>query len=233
MKISENVAVLSLPYPMPGSKAKIHPVLTWDDINLVLIDTGFPQQGELFLKAIADAGHDPSKLTHIIITHQDLDHVGSMQELRKAVPGVKVLAHKDEAPYLDGRMTPAKLAPMVDKYDSLSPEEKEGVNQAKEMYKNLQVKFDQELQDKDVLPICGGIEVVHTPGHTPGHITLFLQQSRIMVTGDGANVTDGQISGPNPVHTLDMELATKSLCKIKEYPLAGIVAYHGGYLKVD
>ena len=232
MKICDNVALLALPSPIPGSTGNIYPALTWDDNNMVLIDAGFPEQEEAIINAIADEGLDPKRLTHIIITHQDLDHIGSMVDLRKTAPDVKILAHHDEAPYLDGRKTPAKLEPMLANYYNLPAEHKEGVDQAIQIYKQLQVSFSQELQDKYVLPICGGIEVVHTPGHTPGHIALFLQKSRIMVCGDGANITDGQLSGPNPTHTLDLETATKSLDKLKRYPIAGFATYHGGYLTV-
>ena len=62
---------------------------------------------------------------------------------------------------------------------------------------------------------------------------LYLQESRIMVCGDGANIFDGQISGPNPIHTHDMPLALSSLEKMKSYDMSGIVAYHGGYLRME
>ena len=53
-----------------------------------------------------------------------------------------------------------------------------------------------------------------------------------MACGDGANIFDGQISGPNPIHTHDMPLALSSLEKMKSYDMSGIVAYHGGYLSM-
>jgi len=231
MKIGKNVAILSLPSPIKGMP-NINPVLTWDDKNLVLIDTGFPKQGKIIAKAIEAEGLSAEKLTHIIITHQDMDHIGSTLELQKKAPNVQIIAHKEEAPYLDGRKVPVKLASMLEKYNNLPLLHKFGCKRAQKMYRQMQVKFHKELQDKEVLPICGGIEVVHTPGHTPGHITLYLHESRIMVCGDGANITDGQLSGPNPTHTQDMELGMKSLEKIKGYPMVGAVTYHGGYLEI-
>ena len=125
---------------------------------------------------------------------------------------------------------------MLENYDNIPPEAQAQIDEAKkELEKEngqFRVRIDKELTDGEVLPICGGIEVVHTPGHMPGHIALFLRESRVMVCGDAANIADGAITGPNPVHTPDMPLALESLEKIKGYPMAGLVAYHGGYLAI-
>ena len=235
MRIAKNVELLSIPANMPDFDMVLHMTLTWDDSNLVLIDAGIPGQGEAIAQAIADAGFDVRNLTHIIITHQDLDHIGSVAELQKMAPDVKLIAHCDEAPYMDGRKMPVRMVSALQEYDDLPPEEKEEIEEYMRDYgeRKFRLKIDQELADKEVLPICGGIEIVHTPGHMPGHIALFLHASRIMVCGDAANISDGAIAGPNPAYTADMDLGTKSLEKIKEYPISGIVAYHGGYLEID
>jgi len=234
MKISDNVALLALPRPMPPgapeNDAKINLVLTWDDENLVLIDAGFPEQADLIKQAIAEHGFDAKNLTHIIITHQDLDHIGCIKDLQQIAPNVQIMAHCEEAPYLDGRKVPVKLAPIIENYENLPPEHKQGVDQAKQIYEQLQTNYT-ELQGGQILTICGGIKVIHTPGHTPGHIVLLLQKSQILVCGDAANIEDGQMTGPNPVYTADMDMALQSLEKIKACPKIGFVAYHGGFLK--
>lgn len=73
---------------------------------------------------------------------------------------------------------------------------------------------------------------INTPGHTPGHICLFLRESGILVSGDAINITDGKPSGPNPQHTYDMELGKKSMEKAMKYPVKAMVSYHCGYLKI-
>jgi len=233
MRIGSNVELLPVAVNRPQVNMVLNMVLTWDEHNLVLIDTGLPGQVQDIAKAIADAGFDAKSLTHIIITHQDLDHIGCALDLQKIAPNVKILAHYEEAPYIDGRKVPVKLADMLEKYDNLSLEHKEQVNQSKKSYDERRIKIDQELKDKELLPICGDIEVVHTPGHTPGHISLYLHESHIMVCGDAANIDDGRVVSSNPVYTLDMELAERSFEKIKGYTMVGIVAYHGGYLAVN
>jgi len=56
------------------------------------------------------------------------------------------------------------------------------------MYENHPAAVHEQVQDKQVFPICGGIEFVHVPGHTPGHVAVYLQDSRIIVCGDAANI---------------------------------------------
>ena len=228
MKIANNVAQL----PVSG-QGTVNFVLTWDEHNLVLIDAGFPGQTDAIVKAIADEGFNAKNLTHLIITHQDWDHIGCVTDLQKIAPDLKILAHEEEAPYIDGRETPIKLAVRLAEYDTLDPEMRERCDWQKEYYANNKIAISETLRDGDVLPICGGIEVVHTPGHTPGHIVLLLKESGIMVCGDACNIRDSQLVGSNPVHTFDMAQATASLEKIKSFNPSGVVAYHGGYLKMD
>ena len=225
MKLAQNVALLPAKRDGMGS---LNLVLTWDDDkNLALIDAGLPGQIDEIAGLIADAGFCAEDLTHIIITHQDLDHIGCVGDLLKLAPGAKVVAHVEEAPYIDGRQTQIKVAARLEKYDTYTEEEKASID----YWKNFPpIAITDEVVDGQILPICGGIEIVHVPGHTPGHIALYLKESRIIVCGDAINIRDGQIVGSNPVHTFDMELADKSMEKIKGYDLGGAVAYHTGFL---
>jgi glyoxylase-like metal-dependent hydrolase (beta-lactamase superfamily II) len=150
----------------------------------------------------------------------------------KIAPTAKVMAHADEAPYIDGRKTPIKLAALLENYDNLPDDRKAWCDRYKEGYANRKINITQTLSDGDILPICGGIEVIHTPGHTPGHICLFLRESGILVSGDAINIKDGEPSEPNPQHTYNMELGLKSMEKAMKYPIKSMVAYHGGYLKI-
>ena len=102
MRIAKNVEMLEL----SGMGGTIYPTLTWDDTHLVLMDAGFPGQADAIVRAIAEAGFQAEQLTHIIITHHDMDHIGCVLDLFKLSPAALVLAHVEEAPYLDGRMVP-------------------------------------------------------------------------------------------------------------------------------
>ena len=225
MRIADNVEMLEI-----SGMGTIYPTIAWDADNLALIDAGFPGQSDAIVQAIAAAGFAAESLTHIIITHHDLDHIGCVTDLLKLSPSALVLAHEAEAPYLDGRKTPVKLAAMQERYDSLTDEHKALFDQMKVAYAGRITPVGQVLHDCDVLPICGGIEVIHTPGHTLGHICLFLRASGILLCGDALNVSDGELVGPHPQHTYDMGLAQKSAEKVIAYPYSAAVTYHGGYL---
>ena len=229
MKIQNNIEVLEI----TGMGSTIFLTLIWDKENLVLIDTGFPGQTDAIAKAIDSAGFSASNITHIILTHHDIDHIGCTLDLLKLAPSAIVLAHLDEEPYIDGRKTPIKLAAILENYDSLPAEGKVWCDKLQEGFANRKVQVNQTLSDGEILPICGGIEVIHTPGHTPGHICLLLKESGVLVGGDAVNIADEMIAGPNPQHTYDLELGLQSFEKIKKYPLNAVISYHCGYLKIN
>ena len=231
MRIADNIEMLEVGGGMGGG-GTVYLTLAWDEDSLVLFDAGFPGQKESIIKAIGDAGRDARKLTHIILTHQDMDHVGCVKDMLALAPSAKVLMHEEEAPYLDGRKTPVKLAAMLADYDNLPPDRKKFCDMLKAGMANFLIKIDQTLTDGEALPMCGGIEVVHTPGHTPGHICLFLKESGVLVAGDALNIADGKVAGPNPQHTYDMEQGLKSEQKVRALPLRGVIAYHGGFARI-
>ena len=229
MKISKNIALINLKR-QTGSDLSL--VLTWDDSNLVLIDAGVPGQTEEIAAAISDLGFKAENLTHMIITHQDLDHVGCVTDLKKLAPNMQVIAHAEETPYIDGSKLPIKLEARLEGYDSMTDADKAFVDAWKNSYEKNPIPIDYEVHDGEVFDICGGLEFVHVPGHTPGHIAVYLVESKIIVCGDAANIRDGKVVGSNPIHTQDMDVANESLDKIIGYDISGIVTYHGGYLKL-
>jgi glyoxylase-like metal-dependent hydrolase (beta-lactamase superfamily II) len=231
MRLAKNVAMLPIGNNQGADAFNL--VLAWDDENLVLIDAGFPGQTDEIVKAIADEGFNAEKLTHLIITHHDWDHVGCVPDLQQLAPNLRIIAHLDEAPYLDGRELPIKVAAKMKEYDSLPEDDRSFFDSWKKSYEENPVHITDKVTDGQVFPICGGIEFIHVPGHTPGHIAALFHDSRIMVCGDAANIENGKLVGANPIHTQDLALADKSLEKIKSYSVSGYVAYHTGFLAVN
>ena len=222
MKIANNAEMLEI-----GSEhGNIYPVLTWDDNELVLIDAGLPGQIEMIKEAVRQAGFDLEKVTKVIITHQDMDHIGCAKIL--AEMGAKILAHEAEAPYIQGDKTPVRITQMEERLPELSDEQRAFLEQVKAGAPQFYVHIDQQLTDGERLDICGGIKVIHTPGHMPGHIALLLEESNIMVAGDAANVHEGVLLGANPQFTQDMAQADASFQKMMDCKPSYIVSYHGG-----
>ena len=230
MKIAENIAMIPLGR---GGGSALHVVLAWDENNLMLIDAGVPGQTEDIVKGIEELGFKAENLTHLVITHQDFDHVGCVVDLKKLAPRMHVIAHAEEAPYIDGRQLPIKMQARLKNYDNLPDDAKTSLDNWKATYEKSPIQVTHEVHDGEVYEICGGVEFVHVPGHTPGHIAVYFEKSKIMVCGDAANIADGKVAGSNPVHTHDAELAKESLSKITGYVLKGLVAYHGGFVNLE
>jgi glyoxylase-like metal-dependent hydrolase (beta-lactamase superfamily II) len=230
MKLAKNVALL--PITREGMGA-VNLVLAWDDKHLVLVDAGLPGQIDEIKDAIANEGFRAENLTHLILTHQDWDHLGCVSDFLNLAPNLQVIAHEKEAPYIDGREMPIKLSGRLERYDELTEAERASTDWWRNLYENSPIKITLQVQDGHTLPICGGIKLVHVPGHTPGHLAVYFQESRIIVCGDAANLNEGKIVGSNPIYTQDMALAEKSLEKIKSHDISGIVTYHTGFLALN
>jgi glyoxylase-like metal-dependent hydrolase (beta-lactamase superfamily II) len=208
MRISKGVEMLHLEFH--GNI--IHPTLLWDQEMAVLIDTGFPGQIEDLCLAMDAVGVSFDKLKVVILTHQDLDHIGSLPEILQGGSDIKVYAHELDKPYIQGEL------PLL----------KDG------HLENLpKGRVDDTLKDGQELPYCGGIRVIHTPGHTPGHISLYLRQSKTLVAGDSMYSVNGIIGGIHAPTTLDIKVAQLSLEKYLDLDIESMICYHGGLIKLN
>ena len=95
------------------------------------------------------------------------------------------------------------------------------------------VVVDEHLEDGDRLDLAGGTRAIFTPGHTPGHLSLYLERPRVLVAGDALTAEGGHLNGPNPPFTLDVGEATRSVRRLAELDVETIVCYHGGVVGDD
>jgi len=223
MKVAKNVEMIEL--NIQGFK--INPTLIWDEERAILVDTGMPGQLNALKAAFENAGVPFEKLKAVILTHQDIDHIGSLPEILQTCDWkIDVYAHKEDKPYIEGEKHMIKADP-----NKLSKEAWESLPEPmKAIYINPpKANVDHLLEDGQVLPDCGGIEVIFTPGHTPGHISLYLQESKTLITGDAMVIGNGTLQGPVARNTPDMETALKSVERFLDYDIESVVCYHGGY----
>jgi len=224
MRIGKNIEMLEV----KGSLMPVYPTLMWDTDNLVLADTGTPDMWSAICEQITKTGKRVENITALIFTHQDIDHIGCVKDVLAVAPNVKLYAHADEIPYINGQKEPQKIESMKKRFDLNTAEGKESFEQFRQGFVNRRVNIDVALNDGDVLDMCGGIEVIHTPGHTFGHICLLVKQEGVLIAGDGLNVADGKLTGANPMHTYDMEAANNSFKKLMKYDIKKVVCFHGG-----
>src|SRR5919206_3313928 len=111
MKIADGVYVLPIPRGSREAEGFLNLTLILDDENgTTLVDSGLPGQAEAIEASLDEAEIGVRELSRIILTHQDLDHIGSGAALVRQ-SGARVLAHPAEAPYIEGDMRPLKLTP--------------------------------------------------------------------------------------------------------------------------
>lgn len=233
MKVANGVEMLEITAEVLGEPSLIHPTLIWDENEVLLIDTGYPGQLPVFRTALENAGVPFEALTRIILTHQDLDHIGSLPAIISELPQkVEVLAHPIEKPYIQGEKRLIKLSPAaLAKIDEMIPPDvpEEWRKAFKATLENPpKAPVDRTLTDGEELPYCGGIVVIDTPGHTPGHISLYHKPSKTLIAGDAIGIVNGDLIGPIPQYTPDMDAAIKSLAKLSQYDIESIICYHGG-----
>lgn len=207
MEIAKGIEMLQLEF----QEFVIHPILLWDDEMAVLIDTGFPGQIEDIQVEMEKVGVSFDKLKVVILTHQDIDHIGSLPELlQRCRSNIKVYAHELDKPYIEGDL------PLL--RDGNVENRPKG-------------KVSDTMIDGQELPYCGGILILHTPGHTPGHISLYLKQSKILVAGDSMYSVNGMLGGIHAPTTINIKEAQQSLKKYLNLDIESVVCYHGGLSK--
>ncbi|WHY31419.1 MBL fold metallo-hydrolase [Bacillus wiedmannii] len=207
MEIAKGIEMLQLEF----QEFIIPPILLWDDKMAVLIDTGFPGQFEDIQIEMERVGVSFDKLKVVILTHQDIDHIGSLPDLlENGVSDIKVYAHELDKPYIEGEF------PLL----------KDG--QVKNPPKG---KVSDTVIDGQELPYCGGILILHTPGHTPGHISLYMKQSKTLIAGDSMYSVNGKLGVIHAPTTLNVKEAQQSLKKYSNLDIESVVCYHGGLSK--
>ena len=224
MRIADGVYVLPIPRGPQEADSYLNLTLIVDEDNgTTLVDAGLPDQTEAIGAALVEAGIGVRDLRRIIFTHQDLDHVGSGAALVRQ-SGARVLAHSADAPYIEGRLRSLKP----------TPEMLEQRPHMREVLERLEpVSVDEQLENDTRLELAGGTQVIFTPGHTPGHISLYLEGSKILIAGDAVTAEGGYLNGPNPSATLDMRTAIQSVKRLADLDIDTIVCYHGGVVSED
>ncbi|MEH7144369.1 MBL fold metallo-hydrolase [Priestia megaterium] len=229
MRISEGVEMLQLTARAFDQNIILNPTLVWNNDEAILIDTGMPGQINQLKEVLNELNMSIEDLKAIFLTHQDLDHIGGVADIRKkSNENIIVYAHEFDKPYIEGKLPLIKT-----NASQMSNEELAAIpDDIKYLYKNPpKIDVDRVLKGSQLLPYCGGIEVIFTPGHTPGHVSFYLKKSKTLVAGDALVLANGQLMGPVKQTTLNMDQAVQSLENFLHYDIEHVICYHGGYFQ--
>ena len=148
--------------------------LVQDDGSVTLVDAGLKRAPARIVAALAAIGKHPRDVTRIVLTHVHPDHAGGAAELSRRT-GADVLVHGGDHDWArSGRISggndrSTRLGRIFARTGDAKIEAFEP---------------GPALTDGELVPGSGGVRVVHTPGHSPGHISLLLEESRTLITGD-------------------------------------------------
>lgn len=219
-------SILSITKDLGSRKSVIHPAAIREKNGIILFDAGYPGQADDIEQALAEMGCTVADITAIVLSHHDHDHIGSLAELKRRNPKIRVLSSAGEADYISGKKTSLRLLQALEYNKTLTGDEKEfGERFARYLETVEHCPVDDVVQDLDYL--CDGVRVIGTPGHTPGHISLLLEKEKLLLAGDALAIENGKLAKANPKFTLDTEEALKSVEKIKNLNLERISCYHG------
>ena len=219
-------ALLTLPY----GNGSLHPVVFTGEDALLLVDCGYPGALPLLESELKAHGFDPSSITHLILTHHDFDHMGAAAALKRQYQHIRILAHELEAPYISGELEPLRLTQARVMQDTLPECKKEDGLAFMKLLKSVEpIAPDVLLKARQRLPYCGGLTILHTPGHTIGHISVLAEALGVIAAGDAAVLQNGALMIANPDFAQDRAQAEASLASIAHIPM--IACCHGGLYK--
>jgi glyoxylase-like metal-dependent hydrolase (beta-lactamase superfamily II) len=229
MKIADNIEMLEIPMKLMGTTGTIYPTVIWDDEHVVLIDAGILDSKPLIKAEMDKAGLLFDKIDTILVTHQDIDHICGINSIVSELGDIQVLAHTEEKPYIQGEKPILRFENSnIRERITLLPEEEQ--QKILDMVENTSVKVDGDLTDDEVLNFAGGIVVIHTPGHTPGHICFYHQESKTLVVGDALNIegNDLVVTHREAMSKKELEIIKGWLEKLCELNIENVIAYHTG-----
>jgi glyoxylase-like metal-dependent hydrolase (beta-lactamase superfamily II) len=204
-------------WEIPIGYVHAHLIATGDG-GLVLVDTGLPRRADKLAAAVRATGHGITDVRTILMTHRHPDHMGSLAELRRRT-GAQVVAHRADVPVITGA-EPQPLHSLMMKLTA-------------PFMKAPGAPVDLAL-DGDGPTGVPGIRAIHTPGHTPGHVSFLLDRGPgVLFAGDAAAMAKGRLRTPPKMTTLDMSEARASIGRLAELQFDVAVFGHGPAVSGD
>ncbi|MDQ0089061.1 glyoxylase-like metal-dependent hydrolase (beta-lactamase superfamily II) [Paenibacillus anaericanus] len=229
-----NFRLLDIEFEHSGQQQIITPILLQDEHDTILVDCGYPNFMSLLEKAVNRYNITLDSITKLIVTHHDIDHIGSLAAIKRTYPHIQIIAYEMEVPYIEGDKKVIRLEQAESTFDELPAEAKPYVQQFMDSLKAVEtVRVDQTVTNGEILPWCGGIEIVHTPGHVPGHISLYLPSSKTLIAGDVVVIEQEKLGIANPQFADDLDEALRSVKLLLDYDIEQLICYHGGLFQGD
>ena len=170
-------------HPFPGGKVVPYLFIeNIDDDDLTLIDPSFLPQLPILEDYIHNLGFEMKDIKRIILTHLHIDHAQAASEIRNRT-GAKIYSHWIEAGYL-AHNPPYPGPPTTKGIQDILVKSGLSVEELTKKFGSMTLEpiiVDNQVSDGDMI---GSLKVIHTPGHTPGHISLYCSEDSLLFGAD-------------------------------------------------
>jgi glyoxylase-like metal-dependent hydrolase (beta-lactamase superfamily II) len=190
-----------------------------DAAGVTVIDAGLPGTAKRIIGLLRDIGRAPRDVTHILVTHADVDHVGDLRRLADAT-GARVYAGTEALPFLRSRRSPPHVAFPISIPVAL-------VNL---FFRRAVIAMD-ALGDGETINAAGNIRAISTPGHTQDHVAYYWEREKTLFAGDALENKDGL--GLFPRNAWNRALVAKSAIRVLSLNPAIICPGHGAVWFAD
>lgn len=185
--------------------------------RLTLIDTGMKGSSRRLLRFLRRMGRSPEEIGLILLTHYHVDHAGGLAEVQR-LTRAPTLAHRSDAPYIrHGLPQPLPVRGLLRLL--LRP--------LQPLMRNPPARVDRELEGGEELEVGGGLKVIHTPGHTPGSLSFYLPEKKLVLAGDTLQNRRGRLGLASRIYSVNWEQARASAEEIAGLDFENLGAGHG------
>lgn len=187
-----------------------------DDGSVTLVDCGVKRAPARIVRGLAAIGKHPADVTRIVLTHAHPDHAGGAAEVARRT-GAPLALHAADVAYAEAGESPPR-DPTI-----------RGARLFTRMAPGSFPAFEvaQPLADADLLDdVGGGLRVLHTPGHTPGHVSLLHEPTRVLITGDALFNVAG-VRWPVKLLCTDFEMTQQTAHVLGELEYDAVAFTHG------
>ncbi len=197
-------------YCIEGAGARIYYIARPEPM---LVDTGSPGHVDLIVRDLAHIGVQAFHLKKLVVTHHHTGHVGNLADIKRR-SGARICAHLGDVPFIDGKLKRRVARSPVERVFHSAV--------TKVGFADIQtVEVDRRLEDEEEI---NGWRVIHTPGHTPGHICLL--RGEILISGDLLQASAGAFR-EMPLSSIgDVAASRSSIGKVAELEFAAILPGH-------
>jgi glyoxylase-like metal-dependent hydrolase (beta-lactamase superfamily II) len=203
--------------------------------EVLLIDSGVASTPEEVIFPYLDSqGLRPDVISRLLITHANADHCGGAYAIKKVSPNAVITCHELDAPRVENYQL--QLEAVFEPVVEILP----GSIHTRSAIRRLVgagIQVDRKLQGGEWLALSEdwSVQILHTPGHSAGHIIVHDPMHRCAFVGDavlgeGQDLGDGQLSFP---FYTDVENYLSSIETIRELPINYMLSGHFPMMQAD